>query len=283
MFIIDEFEASLHPRAQEKLIDFFITFSKKNNIQIILTTHSLYAIKHFSEKTKEDRNEHFYHYYFTKPNLELELWENPLFEKLEKDLTVSLYSPSTTKKIKIYTEDNEARWFLKKILKGFCNKLDFVNCNIGCQNLIDVMNVEDSFANNIIVFDGDLNIASQKRIKKKKNFLILPTNDNKKESPEKTLRDFLMSEKANNFYSNNSNKIQEINRTYFLEHDIVQSGNKKERELAKDWFKKHKILLEKGKLFDAWKKENEDFVKVFRENFIVLHNRIAERINIPKL
>jgi predicted ATPase len=45
LLIIDEVEASLHPRAQRRLIRFLLTLSRKKKLQVILSTHSPYVLE----------------------------------------------------------------------------------------------------------------------------------------------------------------------------------------------------------------------------------------------
>lgn len=45
LVIIDEVEASLHPRAQRRLINFLITLSRLRRVQIIVSTHSPYVLE----------------------------------------------------------------------------------------------------------------------------------------------------------------------------------------------------------------------------------------------
>jgi predicted ATPase len=45
LLIIDEVEASLHPKAQRRLIRFLLKFSRKKRIQIVLSTHSPYVLE----------------------------------------------------------------------------------------------------------------------------------------------------------------------------------------------------------------------------------------------
>lgn len=45
LVIIDEVEASLHPRAQRRLINFLITLSRLRRVQVILSTHSPYVLE----------------------------------------------------------------------------------------------------------------------------------------------------------------------------------------------------------------------------------------------
>lgn len=59
IFCIDEFDASLHPVAQVRLFDFIYNWAKRNNIQVIATTHSLFLVKHFIDKQKNESNKSF--------------------------------------------------------------------------------------------------------------------------------------------------------------------------------------------------------------------------------
>lgn len=45
LLIIDEVEASLHPRAQRRLINFLLTLSRLRRVQIIVSTHSPYVLE----------------------------------------------------------------------------------------------------------------------------------------------------------------------------------------------------------------------------------------------
>jgi predicted ATPase len=45
LLIIDEVEASLHPRAQRRLIEFLLDFSRTKRAQVILSTHSPYILE----------------------------------------------------------------------------------------------------------------------------------------------------------------------------------------------------------------------------------------------
>lgn len=52
LIIIDEVEASLHPRAQRKLIQFLLTLSREKRIQVILSTHSPYILEELPEESR---------------------------------------------------------------------------------------------------------------------------------------------------------------------------------------------------------------------------------------
>ena len=50
LLLIDEIESSLHPIAQEKLVDFLVKEARSTNFQVIFTTHSLTIIENISKK-----------------------------------------------------------------------------------------------------------------------------------------------------------------------------------------------------------------------------------------
>lgn len=52
LLIIDEVEASLHPKAQRKLVDYLVKLSLDKKIQIILSTHSPYILSELPEEAR---------------------------------------------------------------------------------------------------------------------------------------------------------------------------------------------------------------------------------------
>ncbi|MDV2577627.1 AAA family ATPase [Lactiplantibacillus plantarum] len=50
--MIDELDASLHPAAQNKLLNFIIKESRSIGIQTVFTTHSLSLLKYFIQKQR---------------------------------------------------------------------------------------------------------------------------------------------------------------------------------------------------------------------------------------
>ena len=281
LLIIDELEASLHPKAQEKLLELLISESRSNNIQVLFTTHSLTLIKKFCERNKK-KNQNLKHYYFTNSICKLKVYEDYDYEKIEEDLLLPLYcGNNTSQKIIVYTEDEESRWFLKKIIGQSTEKLEYRDVTIGCNSLIDLMNVEPAFEDYLVVFDGDLEKSSEKRIKKcKDNYVILPTYSGKFCSPEKLLYDFINSDKSERYFEEESKKIPRVKPEYFKEHDLPKSGSKKKRDLYKEWFSVHKELFEDSNIYEYWKKQNIDLVEKFLQEFKEVYNNIAKKEGI---
>ncbi len=68
LLLIDEADATLHPAAQKRLIDLLIREAKKNDIQVVLTTHSSDLLKHVCTKNAhndDNKNNDIEVYYFT--------------------------------------------------------------------------------------------------------------------------------------------------------------------------------------------------------------------------
>ena len=52
LLIIDEVEASLHPKAQRRLINFLLWFARQKRVQIILSTHSPYVLEELPREAR---------------------------------------------------------------------------------------------------------------------------------------------------------------------------------------------------------------------------------------
>lgn len=282
LLVIDELEASLHPKAQEKIFEDILLKEAKNiGFQVIFTTHSLTLINNVCKKVN---NNTIISYYFTHENRKLQVLKNANYDFIENDLLVKPIDASCKKpqKIVIYSEDDEARWFIKKLLYGYNSRIDLRNVKISCSSLVDLMNCEPCFKNYIVIFDGDFD--QQRRIKiNKDNYITLPTKQGQKLSPEKLLREFLFSDDAKEYYENEKNKYPTLKLEYFEENDVKNDNDKAERVRYKEWFNFHKRLFEQTKLFSYWKEKHLSEYNLFRSNFLKVFNKIAKKNNIELL
>lgn len=173
IFCIDEIEAGLHPVAQEKLFEFIFEWSKKHNIQVVATTHSLYLIQYALMKRNKNNN-------FTKriqinmistalaANRNYNIISNPEYKQAYKELTFkSIEELEDGYKINILCEDGVAEYFIKRVLrkKAINDRLNYLsgitnednNSGTGWKSLKALIThgaelVKDS----IIVFDADV-------------------------------------------------------------------------------------------------------------------------------
>ena len=287
LLLIDEIDASLHASAQIKLIDIFIKEAKSLGIQIVFTTHSLSLLEHLCAKTSgntANTNNNIEVCYFTNANKKLTCFKNPTYLCIENDLLIktSIKPP----KVKVYTEDNEARWFAKKLLNKYDKQLDFLDSHLGCEDLIRLFNCDQTyFGNCIIVFDGDVKESQLNKIKAKYkgNYLKLP---NFKNNPESVFYDYLINLNDDSPYWNRENAERGLTYTYFKEKGpdkkrIYKKGAKRDKQ--KEWFNQHLSAFEDSGLYDLWLKDNKSLADQFEKDFVNAYNNIADRLCLSKL
>ena len=140
LLLIDEVDATLHPAAQKRLADLLIKEAKINNIQVVVTTHSSDLLKHICKKTAHNninKNSDIELYYFTNANRYLEMKRNPDYSTIENDLLVESMLQNSNK-VKIYSEDEENRWLLKKLIPEYLPYVEILNVKIGCDQLLSL-------------------------------------------------------------------------------------------------------------------------------------------------
>lgn len=173
--LIDELDASLHPAAQNKLLDFMSQETRKYNYQIIFTTHSLSMIEHFSQmkqlKTKNDPD--FMLAYLTNGRGRVESKENPSMSWIHNELLVSYNHRNVSEPIPVITEDDASTTFLTHVLAQWDLNmhLDFLSLSSGWTNLITLISKDfNYFGKWITIFDADVPEESAQR--KLKNSLF---------------------------------------------------------------------------------------------------------------
>lgn len=170
VFCIDEVEASLHPIAQDNLIDFLLDFSKKYNIQIVVTTHSLSLINHVIEKQNLMNNGkdkiclNMISTRFT-DNGAYNIITNPDYNQAYTELTLKGKSSSAREKIFVILEDDVEKQLFnlvirkreaKKYMKRISNLTNFSKGNSFTFLSKLAKNAEGLLKNAIIIFDADV-------------------------------------------------------------------------------------------------------------------------------
>ncbi|MGN0134489.1 MAG: AAA family ATPase [Anaerotignum sp.] len=274
LLLIDELDATLFPAAQEKLVEMLFKFARDFNLQIIFTTHSYNIIEVLKQ----------YQYRFDSKLIYLKsvgdrvtLDDNVTLESIDADLKVRVASSKTANKppkIKIYTEDEEAMIFTKRLLeRQFNNSLfKFMDkISLGCKNYKELIRKSvPEFKNNLIVLDGDETATSS-------NIVTLPGNN---QSPEQLIYSYLKSlGPEHDFWDNSPGgySAQVCFRDY--------PNTPKSREEYKNWFKSQEQYWGTGckKLFNLWKKDNPQAVEDFLEKFKVAYNKLAKQQHLQLL
>jgi len=162
LLLIDELDASLHPAAQNKLLNFIIHESRAIGIQTVFTTHSLSLLKHFIQKQdgQEPGSSEIELTYLTKGHGVVEVKENPRYQWIENELLTSSGQRRRLPTIPILTEDDSATWLIKQMLDYFeieSSKFDFLNLSTGWENIITLIKHDFKyFGGYITVLDADV-------------------------------------------------------------------------------------------------------------------------------
>ena len=286
ILLIDEIDATLHPAAQNKLIKLFLQEARENGIQIVVTTHSLSFLRNICDRTTynshdESVNNNIELYYLTNANRHMEIKRNTPFTEIESDLMVNSIVQSSNK-IKLYSEDAEARWFLSKIVSDYLPYVDVLDITIGCTELINLYKADlQYFGNALLVFDGDVTEAQLNKVPEQTrrnlgNVLMLPGG----KRPEQVIYDYLLSLGPDHDFWTGSARSLGFTWDYFNEHGPLSDDYRQEteREKYKKWFVAHQQYFDTARLMDYWMRDQPDLVADFRDRFKASHNHIAKRM-----
>lgn len=282
LLLIDELDATLHPAAQKRLIDVLTKEAKVLDIQVVITTHSSDLLKYICSKTAYNKNgsNDIELYYFTNGNRYLELKRNPDYSTIENDLLV-MSMIQNTNKVKVYSEDEENRWFIKHLIPDYLLYLDILDVKIGCSQLLSLyMGDLSYFGNALIILDGDVDEKDLEAIpevvrNKLNNILLLPG----KIRPEEVIYRYILSLEPEHPYWEKASRVG-VNWVYFKENgpDSVRYNQATERERYKRWFIEHQTIFESTNLFEFWATDNNSEVEKFKKKFIKSYNSVASRI-----
>ena len=152
----------------------------------------------------------------------------------------SFYDNMVEKQITIYSEDEEARWFIKHLLKDYSSRIRLVNYSDGCDKLLSLLDNDPEYFKNILfIFDGDMN-EDMKKYKELKhahaNIIKLPIDSLR---PEKVFYDYLISlDSTHELLTSHLNEGLTIRK---LKNEGPDSEKytccTAERERYKNWFK----------------------------------------------
>lgn len=296
LLLIDELDAALHPSAQNKLFSYLYDSAKKLDLQIIFTTHSLslldYArnISSPMEKSK-DTIKPIEIYFLSRANDE----DSPTIKRnpdplLYRNLLLETVSFRSNQKIKIITEDAEARWILSKILSSSMvkNKIKLLDTKIGYNEILSLSKCDPTYFNTrIIILDGDVKTktATIEDINKRNEQLgyhifILPDN----KSIEQSLYDFLTSNSssAKKYYKQNICLENGLTLSHFKTLDLKKFKKRSQRERMKAWFNYYKDLFDETNLYDYWEKENQDECQQLLNNIEESVKTISQKLYIPE-
>ena len=289
ILVIDEVDAGLHPRAQEKLINLLHTQARRLNLQIILTTHSLTVIKTILSKNEHPGEKVNGVVYLQDSNFP-RIMENPTYTKIKNDMLVLAPLEDKPETIKLYFEDDEALFFFKQILKYkniihdkdyFGKELELISLSVGCNILLDLHKGDSYFQSVILIPDNDVfsSESNRKTIEENPNICPLPNDstftDNTRHTernPEMILYRFLQRK----LEGHNDNFWKQMPGAYtsdYVRDRVMTLTSNSNRDENKKWFQDNVNFIEKSGIIEKWCGENEKQVDMFLE-------RIVEAVNI---
>jgi hypothetical protein len=283
LLLIDEFDATLHPAAQNELFNVVFRTAKQIGFQAVFTTHSISLLRHINAKI-EHNNESINDtelYYFTTKNGSLEIERNGNIFGIEDDLMVQSIIQNG-RRIPVYTEDNEARWFLQNLACEYLGFVSIPDVSLGCQELLKLLSGDVQYFGNVIVlFDGDVSdsdILSNSIAKRTKNILKLPGNVR----PEQVMHEYILSLPQGHPFLD-AGKVMGFSLDYFKQHGPDSYQGNKERDNYKQWFHEHQTCFDALNLYSFWAADNQAAVDKFKTDFKTAYNIVAGRLSLPQI
>jgi AAA15 family ATPase/GTPase len=176
---IDELDATLHPAAQRNLLSVLKEYAQLYSIQIIFTTHSLYLLDILRKETRHNRIDEINKVeliYLTSANGPLDIIESPINERVIYNEITEGGERYNIFKVNIFTEDEEARWFVTKLLEliPMRSNLRVAEIKMGCDEYKALYSHDPCFfEESIIILDGDSKMPD-----KESSFMKLPGKTN---------------------------------------------------------------------------------------------------------
>lgn len=290
---IDEFEASLHPVAQNNLLDFIISWANKFNVKVVINTHSLSLIQHCYALQKSNQrdfiNLNLISSAFTRET-NLDIIKNPRYEDAYRELTLKTHEDiMVNSKVTLFCEDKQAKDLVRKIFRTtkYSKYIDWQvqtsPLNVGTSNVLLQKLCQDfplvlTKVNGIVILDADV------KVPKKSNYgqvLTIPSLFN---FPiEKEIVEWIRQLPGDNsfFKEMNITRDQFINEFTTLNILEVNDLNQQKTSKYKLWFSQN--TTRNKKIITKYVHANESIFTEFRDNLIKFINEFLKTngINIP--
>lgn len=268
LLAIDEIDATLHPAAQNKLVDYLILKSQELSLQIVVTTHSLSLIDQF-EKQITDKGFNLLIELDLDSEIgsnKIEVIENPPISRYKNVLsrTMGQLLPKSPL-IKVLTEDEVARYFIRKIIEQFSSsskyqmvrELDFLKTSIGYSSLLTLLDSDHNYYSNMItILDADVKkediiqfaptLLSDMKFNEPKGVIFsIPGN----KSFEQTMFDYVTAKETKELWTNQDLRDNNYTRELVLEDYKINSlyykirDNGEKKFLVKKWYSRNEELV----------------------------------------
>ena len=287
LLVVDELDATLHPLAQNKLVDFLYRQADEIGMQIVFTSHSLGLLEYITTKTEYNNASTINDYELvsvTNANGPVEVVQNPSFDAIYKELMATYYTP-TSRRISVFSEDAEARFFIKKLLEKYAIRFKLLDATFGYTQLLKMLTDDFiNFSQYIYIFDGDVDDRNIEEYAEKvapdKVDCILKLPGGKR--PEQIIWEYLDQLSYDHAFIKWGGRQMSYSKRSINESGPFSdkyNGYEKEREKFKKWFNDNTQLV--YNVFDYWREDNKPNVEKFVKDFIKAYNWIARKWFIP--
>lgn len=305
LVLIDELDATLHPAAQMRLFDYLFKESKELDLQIIFTTHSLSLLEHIADYQKRTSNNQIKIAYLIKKGNTCYEVENQGKEYYKLELTnnyLNLNNVQPIKPVFIFTEDEVARWFLKKILVLPINtkpyNIKLLDINISWGHIINLITSHcENYTDYITILDPDVNRREckeslQEKIKdfplkadvKCGDIFILPSENN--EAIEEMMWNFFEKLPEDHEFFFHPISLKHNWQKNLLINDGINSDKykncKNDSVKKKNWFKDNRYFIDH--LFNFWARDNEEilnnFIELFKSAYFIKYKNLNGNLEV---
>lgn len=295
ILLIDEIDATLHPAAQNKLLDFLFEKSKELNLQIVFTTHSQSLLEYINFKNRDARSEDIIiNNYLINSRDKVELIKNPTTEYIRTNLTETHRGFGIAKKVTVLTEDSVGRWLLNNILKikeaPFISRLTIAETSIGWTEIIKLIKDDYKLFSNLLIFlDPDISLPTNKS---QLNSMLAGTQYQRKINKSNGNIFFLQFDKKIETVFWDYIKDLPASHKYYYDARLAEDGITKqiiltdgpdsshysifpEKERVKKWFEDHLWLCDVA--FEFWMNENIGEINSFYTKFESAYNQVYNK------
>ena len=297
LLLIDELDATLHPAAQNRLLDFLVNKSQELELQVFFTTHSQTLLEHINKRNdRVSKSQKVSNHYLNNSRGGIELKIAPSTKFVKNNLQETYSGMLSSNRIVIITEDDIGRWFLNKILEKnnfeYGSNIFMPEISIGWTQLIKLIkNDYSTFKNHLIFLDPDL---SSKDNRAQLNDLLAGTEyknhinkDNGNiffveldKNIEMVFYDYLFSLNQNDkfFYDP---YIEDISLNYDSLRNAGPNtdsydGKHKELDKIKAWFNDNKHIVDVA--FNYWYEAEANKLEAFYKKFNTAFNRLFKQL-----
>lgn len=306
ILFIDEVEAGLHPRAQIKLMDLLKKEANALKLQIIMTSHSLTIIKYVMDLKKPLQQVTLDSVVYLTDTRMPKLLIDQTYSKIKHDMLLvndsDWNTANTAPLVKIYFEDDEAKFFFEKILEfknltngemSFGANIETISLKVGSEILIKLAPTDSYFNSSVLIADNDVASRGNNRkiIDQFKNFCVLPqskfitpNSKSKDRNPESLIYDFIQRRFDNHkeykeFWKNSDTYTSD----YVHDHILTQKESSREdRVKMKAWFNKCLKYFNEQKVLEQWCTENIEQVNLFISEFTVAVDEAVKNLGVAK-